>query len=99
VSSDDTVSAPAAESEPRKLMVEDRVPTADCRLARAAASLFNVAWSFCKAVTGTWAICCVRVSMLCMSDEYLLTPVKVCGFAIRAKALATEEEELIAAYI
>jgi hypothetical protein len=35
--------------------------------------------------------------MLCKSDEYWLTPVKVCGLAIRAKALATLEVDPISA--
>lgn len=30
-----------------------------------------------------------------MSDEYLLTPVKVCGFAINANALASEEVDVL----
>lgn len=53
VSLEDAVSAPEDASEAKALMAVVRVPTADCKVASAVASLFRVASSFCKAVTGT----------------------------------------------
>jgi hypothetical protein len=87
---DEAVNAPEDAKVPSAVIAVVRVPTSDCSVVRAVTSLFSVVWSFCRAVTGTWAICWVRVRILSRSDEYLLTPVKVWGFAIRARALATE---------
>jgi hypothetical protein len=91
---DEAVSAPEDAREPKAVMAVVRLPMSDCKVDSAVTSLFSVAWSFCSAVTGTWAICWVRVRILCRSDEYWLTPVKTWGFAIRARALATEVEDI-----